>query len=179
MTSVRDLFAFSAFALVAFWSSLCAGNGDVDALIALKQSLSDPSGNLASWDPYLVNPCTWFHVTCNGDNRVTRIDLAGLNLGGRLAPQLGNIDTLQYLELGLNKIQGSIPAELGNLRSLIAFDLFNNNLSGPLPATLGNLKQLLFLRVNDNSSLTGKVPPAVLSLLNLRQLDISNTGLSR
>ncbi|KAF0917454.1 hypothetical protein E2562_020571 [Oryza meyeriana var. granulata] len=44
-----------------------------DALYALRRALSDPRGVLQSWDPTLVNPCTWFHVTCNRDGRVTRL----------------------------------------------------------------------------------------------------------
>lgn len=44
-----------------------------DALNALKNSLDDPNNVLSSWDPTLVNPCTWFHVTCNNDNSVTRV----------------------------------------------------------------------------------------------------------
>lgn len=44
-----------------------------DALNALKTNLADPNNVLQSWDPTLVNPCTWFHVTCNSDNSVTRV----------------------------------------------------------------------------------------------------------
>lgn len=49
------------------------GNSDGDALSALRRSLTDPDKVLQSWDPNLVSPCTWFHVTCNQDNRVTRV----------------------------------------------------------------------------------------------------------
>ena len=44
-----------------------------DALNALKVQLSDPNNVLQSWDPTLVNPCTWYHVTCNNENSVTRL----------------------------------------------------------------------------------------------------------
>ena len=44
-----------------------------DALHVFKKSLSDPGNVLQSWDPTLVNPCTWFHVTCNQDNNVVRM----------------------------------------------------------------------------------------------------------
>lgn len=59
--------------LVASFGRPAAGNGEGDALYSLRRSLSDPDGVLQSWDPTLVNPCTWFHITCNGDNRVTRV----------------------------------------------------------------------------------------------------------
>ena len=52
---------------------LVYGNSESDALYTLRKSLSDPDNVLQSWDPTLVNPCTWFHITCNQDNRVTRL----------------------------------------------------------------------------------------------------------
>lgn len=51
------------------------GNTEGDALYTLRRSLSDPDNVLQSWDPTLVNPCTWFHVTCNQANRVTRLSV--------------------------------------------------------------------------------------------------------
>ena len=44
-----------------------------DALYALRRNLHDPENVLQSWDPTLVNPCTWFHVTRDRDNRVTSL----------------------------------------------------------------------------------------------------------
>nr|CAB3472881.1 unnamed protein product [Digitaria exilis] len=99
-----------------------ASNAEGDALYALRSALTDPRGVLQSWDPTLVNPCTWFHVTCNRDNRVTRV------------------------ELYKNNIQGTIPAELGNLKSLISLDLYNNNITGTIPKELGQMKSLRCLK---------------------------------
>ncbi|EEF44285.1 hypothetical protein RCOM_1022630 [Ricinus communis] len=45
------------------------GNAEADALIAQKYSLSDPDNVLRSWDPTLVDPCTWIHITCNEENQ--------------------------------------------------------------------------------------------------------------
>jgi hypothetical protein len=50
-----------------------ASNEEGDALYALRQRLKDPNGVLESWDPTLVNPCTWFHVTCDQAGRVVRL----------------------------------------------------------------------------------------------------------
>lgn len=44
-----------------------------DALYALRRAVKDPQHVLESWDPTLVDPCTWFHVTCDAHNRVTRL----------------------------------------------------------------------------------------------------------
>ncbi|XP_058078435.1 leucine-rich repeat protein 1-like isoform X1 [Magnolia sinica] len=151
-------------------------NSESDALHALRRSLSDPDNVLESWDPTLVNPCTWFHITCNQDNRVTRLDLGNSNLSGHLVPELGKLEHLQYLELYKNNIQGTIPAELGNLKSLISLDLYNNNISGVIPPSLGKLKSLVFLRLNDNQ-LSGQIPRELLGISSLKVVDITNNNL--
>ncbi|XP_051141923.1 leucine-rich repeat protein 1-like [Andrographis paniculata] len=152
------------------------GNSDGDALSSLRRSLSDPDKVLESWDPNLVTPCTWFHVTCNKDSRVTRLDLGNSNLSGHLVPELGKLEHLEYLELYRNNIQGSIPSELGKLKKLISLDLYNNNISGKIPPSLGNLKSLVFLRLNDNQ-LTGPIPRTLASVSSLKVVDVSNNNL--
>ncbi|CAN7038156.1 hypothetical protein IGI04_005148 [Brassica rapa subsp. trilocularis] len=156
--------------------NLVEANSDGDALYALRQSLSDPDHVLQSWDQNLVNPCTWFHVSCNQDSRVTRVDLGNSNLSGHLAPELGKLEHLQYLELYKNNIQGTIPSELGNLKSLISLDLYNNNLTGQIPTSLGKLKSLVFLRLNDNR-LTGSIPRELTKIPSLKVFDVSNNDL--
>lgn len=149
-----------------------SGNAEGDALNALKSSLLDPNGVLQSWDATLVNPCTWFHVTCNTDNSVTRVDLGNANLTGTLVPSLGNLANLEYLELYSNNISGTVPYELGDLTNLVSLDLYLNTLSGPIPDTLGKLKKLRFLRLNNNS-LTGEIPRSLTNISTLQVLDLS------
>ncbi|KAJ0037539.1 hypothetical protein Pint_23785 [Pistacia integerrima] len=146
----------------------------------LESHLVDPNNVLQSWDPTLVNPCTWFHVTCNSENSVTRVDLGNAGLHGPLVPQLGNLTNFQYLEVFENNISGSIPDEIGHLTSLVSLDLYNNKLSGPIPATLGNLKSLRFMRLNNNN-LSGILPAEVIRLItfgNLRVLNVANNSLA-
>ncbi|KAI3805103.1 hypothetical protein L1987_27158 [Smallanthus sonchifolius] len=100
-----------------------------DALTALKNQLTDPTSVMQSWDATLPNPCTWFHVTCNSEDSVTRVELYS------------------------NNITGNIPTELGKLKSLMSLDLYLNRLGGNIPDTLGNLKKLRFL-FNNNTNLT-------------------------
>uniref|UniRef100_A0A7C9CRR9 Uncharacterized protein n=1 Tax=Opuntia streptacantha TaxID=393608 RepID=A0A7C9CRR9_OPUST len=166
------------FCLILIFSHFCgaSGNAEGDALNALRSNLFDPNGVLQSWDSTLVNPCKWFHVTCDSDNSVTRVDLGNANLTGSLVPQLGNLANLQYLELYSNNISGSIPVELGNLTSLVSLDLYLNSLSGPIPYTLGNLKRLRFLRLNNNS-LTGEIPMPLTTITALQVLDLSYNDL--
>lgn len=167
---VSLIIVFSAFLRVS-------GNSEGDALNALKSNLADPNNVLQSWDATLVNPCTWFHVTCNSDNSVTRVDLGNANLSGQLVSQLGQLTNLQYLELYSNNISGKIPEELGNLTNLVSLDLYMNKLSGPIPTTLGKLAKLRFLRLNNNT-LTGTIPRSLTTVMTLQVLDLSNNQLT-
>lgn len=175
MGSKRHL--VSLFVLIGCAFVVCGScNSEGDALHAFRRSLSDPDNVLQSWDPTLVNPCTWFHVTCNQDNAVTRVDLGNSRLSGHLVPDLGNLHHLQYLELYKNKIGGNIPEELGKLKKLVSLDLYNNNLTGSIPKSFGNLKSLIFLRLNNNQ-LSGQIPRALTSIKSLKVIDLSANDL--
>ncbi|KAL3631998.1 protein kinase superfamily [Castilleja foliolosa] len=152
-------------------------NDEGNALNALKRELSDPNNVLQSWDPTLIDPCTWFHVTCNTDNKVIRVDLGKAGLSGTLVPDLKVLKSLQYLELYKNNLSGTIPSELGELTSLRSLDLYNNNLNGDIPDKLDNLKSLIFLRVNNNR-LTGSIPQSLVNIGSLEVIDLSNNDLS-
>ncbi|KAL3632002.1 protein kinase superfamily [Castilleja foliolosa] len=127
-------------------------NDEGNALNALKEKLTDPNNVLQSWDPTLLSPCTWFHVTCNNDNNVTR------------------------MELYKNNLSGTIPSELGELTSLRSLDLYNNNLNGDIPDKLDNLKSLIFLRVNNNR-LTGSILQSLTNIESLMIIDLSYNDL--
>lgn len=95
--------------------------GDASAMLALKKSLNPP--DTTGWsDP---DPCNWSHVSCSGDNRVTRIQLGHMNLQGTLPPNLSDLSQLQRLELQWNNISGPLPT-LNGLSSLLVLMLSNN-----------------------------------------------------
>uniref|UniRef100_A0A2N9E6J1 Protein kinase domain-containing protein n=1 Tax=Fagus sylvatica TaxID=28930 RepID=A0A2N9E6J1_FAGSY len=171
--------AFFSLYLIFLLPPLCliSANMEGDALHNLRTNLKDPNNVLQSWDPTLVNPCTWFHVTCNNDNSVIRVDLGNAALSGTLVPQLGQLKNLQYLELYSNNISGQIPSDLGNLTSLVSLDLYLNVFTGPIPDTLGKLSKLRFLRLNNNS-LSGPIPMSLTNISSLQVLDLSNNRLS-
>ncbi|XP_058192107.1 leucine-rich repeat protein 1-like [Rhododendron vialii] len=124
------------------WSG--GGGGWIWMLYAWKIVLVGPNNVLQSWDPTVKSPCTW---------------------------DLGDLDSLQYLEVYGNNLSGSIPRELGKLFHLISLDLYNNQLSGHIPPTLGKLKSLKFMRLNSNK-LTGKIPIQVIQLIQWGNLQI-------
>ncbi|KAJ4847009.1 hypothetical protein Tsubulata_022768 [Turnera subulata] len=132
-------------------------NLEGDALASWKASLTDPNNVLQSWDPTLVNPCTW--------------DVANSGLQGPLVPELGLLSNLKYLKVSGNNISGEIPTAIGNLTNLIRLGLDRNQLSGEIPASLGKLASLKFLNLNSNF-LVGTIPTEVFELLGWGNLRI-------
>lgn len=169
-------FQYVLVAIFLLLSVTTNANSEGDALYAFRRAVKDPNNVLQSWDPTLVDPCTWFHVTCDDHNHVTRLDLGHAKLSGRLVPELGRLHRLQFLELYKNELVGPIPKELGDLNNLVSLGLYHNNLTGPIPPTLSNLSNLKFLRLNTNK-LTGRIPRELTQLGNLNILDLSNNDL--
>jgi Leucine-rich repeat (LRR) protein len=116
------------------------------------------------------DPCTWRGVTC-ATGHVVRLFLPGNSLSGAIRPQLGDLASLQDLELGGNQLSGSIPPELGRLAYLEWLDLEANHLSGSIPPELGNLTSLQGLLLYGND-LCGSIPPAMRNLTNLRTFQL-------
>ncbi|WCJ17907.1 somatic embryogenesis receptor-like kinase 1 [Euphorbia peplus] len=173
--SPLSLLSFS-FSLLLSLSPSLSTNSEGNALHALRSKLSDPTNVLQSWDPTLVNPCTWFHVLCDSNNNVIRLDLGNSNISGSLVPELGQLEHLQYLELYKNDISGPIPKELCDLKHLVSLDLFDNKFEGEIPKCLSKLKSLRFLRLNNNK-LTGSIPRELTTLNDLKVFDVSNNDL--
>uniref|UniRef100_A0ACD5ZQL4 Uncharacterized protein n=1 Tax=Avena sativa TaxID=4498 RepID=A0ACD5ZQL4_AVESA len=173
-------FGAAVLASILALATLASCNTEGDILYAQRQAWTDPNNVLQSWDATLLNPCTWFHVTCNSDNSVIRVDLGNASISGTLIPELGGLTNLQYLALFANNMSGPIPATLGNLTSLVSLDLHDNLLTGAIPASLGAVGTLRFLRLQGNM-LTGTVPLEVLSLVlvgNLTELNVARNDLA-
>ncbi|GLJ16790.1 hypothetical protein SUGI_0289190 [Cryptomeria japonica] len=148
-TSISKLmvmyFVVGGFVVCNLLSIQCNANTEADALIDLKKMLDDPQNVLGSWDPSLVNPCTWFHVTCNNDDHVIRVDLGNGGLSGTLSPRIGDLPNLQILDFSRNSLSGSLPPSLGNLKNLNFLDLSDNKFSGKIPTSLDQLSNLRLL----------------------------------
>ncbi|CAM8945023.1 unnamed protein product [Rhodiola kirilowii] len=171
-----DLRFVLLLSLLFFISFAYSSSSEGNALYAFRMRLNDPKNVLQSWDPTLVNPCTWFHVTCDANSHVVRLDLGSSNISGTLGPELGELKLLQYLELYSNNIGGKIPDELGSLENLISMDLYGNRLEGKIPNSFSKLKSLIFMRLNDNK-LSGPIPRELTSLTNLKSFDVSNNDI--
>ncbi|XP_052188970.1 probable LRR receptor-like serine/threonine-protein kinase At5g10290 isoform X4 [Diospyros lotus] len=164
------------FAVLACLHSFVSPDAQGDALLAMKNDLNASADQLANWNPYQVSPCSWFKITCDGNN-VISVSLSSMGFSGTLSPKVGVLKTLRTLSLQGNRITGKIPKEFGNLTSLTTLDLENNSLTGEIPPSLGNLKNLRFLTLNQNN-LTGTIPDSLSHLPNLIILQLASNSLS-
>ncbi|KAI3456143.1 hypothetical protein Pfo_012806 [Paulownia fortunei] len=137
----------------------------------------EPSGVLANWNPNDCDPCMWSGVDCQ-DGKVVMLNLNGHDLEGVLAPELGNLTHLRFLDLSKNHLSGTIPPQFGQLTTLEVLDLRDNNLGGTVPAELGglhSLKRLLLCNNRFEGSIPGEIEKLSL-LTDLQFNDILTTA---
>ena len=156
------------------------------ALVALYEATDGP--NWIKSENWLTDAPLgdWYGVETDAAGRVIRLDLAGSSdgeggdlhgLSGPIPPELGDLASLESLDLGYNLLSGPIPPELGSLASLRGLNLRANRLSGPIPSELRDLASLVLLWIGDNS-LSGPIPPELGDLASLKYLGLWSNSLS-
>lgn len=172
--------------LIVLFCVFCIGNTalqaqtphpDIAPLTALYNATNGPNWtNKTNWLSD-NNPCGWFGIFCDGNGRVTHLQVVNNNLVGTIPAELGNLSQLKELFLSENQLSGSISPEIGNLTNLNGLGLSKNQLSGSIPPQLGNLTNLDRLYLSNNQ-LTGSIPYQIGSMTNLKQLYLSENKLS-
>lgn len=84
---------------------------------------------------------------------------------GTIPSELGEIRTLEQIDLNFNLLEGSIPEELYNLSNLRQMDLNDNELTGTISTEIGKLTRLSFFQI-ENNRFSGTVPSQI-SALNI------------
>ncbi|KAL6838401.1 hypothetical protein ACP4OV_031646 [Aristida adscensionis] len=161
-----------------------------EALLAFKEAVAaDPLDVLSNWtvgpgsaSGGLPRHCNWTGVACEGAGHVVSIQLSETQLRGTLTPFLGNICTLQVLDLRLNDFSGAIPHELGRLGELEQLVHYSNNFTGgrrhpPRARRIGDLPNLKGFAAYTNN-LVGELPASFAKLTKLEMLDLSSNQLS-
>ncbi|KAM3204794.1 putative LRR receptor-like serine/threonine-protein kinase isoform X5 [Capsicum annuum] len=156
---------------------------EVSALVAIKNSLIDNTRYLKNWDK--GDPCTsnWTGVNCfnkvgaSGYLHVKELRMMAMGLSGSLAPELGQLSHLHFLNFMWNDLTGSIPEEIGNIKSLKLLLLTGNRLSGSLSDKLGYLPNLRIFQIDQNQ-ISGRIPKSFSNLNSVQHIHFNNNSLS-
>lgn len=140
--------------------------GEREALLKFKKSLTKSSKLLSSWKKGEQDCCKWGGVSCdNSTGHVIKLDLSASSddSGGKqgqlkanyLDNSLLELEHLEELDLSHNDFRGTpIPSFIGSMKKLTYLDLGGAGFSGSVPIELGNLHSLVFLDLTSNA-LTG------------------------
>ena len=146
---------------------------DCEAMLASLDALS--VDRTLNWDKDLPIG-EWEGVEVRG-SRVVLLSIANEDIAGTIPSELGNLDSLQFLNLRTNGLKGGIPKELGNLANLRVLNLRENQLTGEIPTELGDLTELTELLLGVNR-LTGEIPTELGSLVELRSINLVSNQLT-
>ncbi|KAL2503504.1 LRR receptor-like serine/threonine-protein kinase FLS2 [Abeliophyllum distichum] len=100
----------------------------------------------------------------------------GCNIKGPIPSEIGNLSSLESIDLDSNKLTGFIPSTLGKL-NLEAIYLEHNSLSGYIPPDLCQLSKLGDLYLNANM-LNGTIPACLGELKSLRRVFLHSNRLT-
>ncbi|KAH9574042.1 hypothetical protein CY35_01G034100 [Sphagnum magellanicum] len=177
------LLLLSFMMLLSMTAMAISDSVDTSALMAFKNGIIDRSNKLSNWQGN--DPCgdKWSGVTCGSTNsstnvsRFSELQLSNCNLGGQLAPELGNLSQLSILNLMMNNITGTIPSSIGNLQNLSLLLLNANQLTGSIPSELGQLTTLNRLQLDQNQ-LSGPLPSSLGNMTKVQHLHMNNNSFS-
>ncbi|MDE2878622.1 Ig-like domain-containing protein [Candidatus Palauibacter soopunensis] len=155
----------------------CGLLSDREVLEALYEATGGPDwANRRNWlsDAPLGE---WHGVEVDGQDRVVYVSLSANGLRGRIPAELGELASLETLDLYRNGLTGPIPPTVADLAELHTLDLGENDLTGAIPPELGSLANLRWLWLNENG-LTGRIPSELGNLADLRILDLGANSLT-
>ncbi|OWM90269.1 MDIS1-interacting receptor like kinase 1 [Punica granatum] len=157
-------------------SSSSGGDGEVSALLPLRDALTDPLNRLRDWKlPQNANAtftghCNWPGVQCNSDHVVERLDLSHWNLSGTIPDDIIQLKGLSSLNICCNAFS-KFPGSLTNLTSLSSLDVSQNLFMDRFPIGFGRLFRLTYLNASSNN-FSGFIPKDLSNLTSLESLDL-------
>lgn len=153
-------------------------------LLEFKNSVSDPSGILSSWQTNTSSHCSWFGVSCDSESRVVALNITGGDVSeGNSKPFFSCLMTAQFPFYGFGmrrrtclhgrgKLVGKLSPLVGGLSELRVLSLPFNGFSGEFPPEIWGLEKLEVLDVEGNF-LSGRLPNEFVGLRNLRVLNLA------
>ncbi|KAI3454098.1 hypothetical protein Pfo_010761 [Paulownia fortunei] len=153
--------------------STCKGS-ELELLLSMKASINDQLESLSSWNSS-VSLCKWNGITCFDSSHVSKIELPGKNLSGRISESIFRLPYIQTIDLSRNQLSGDIPRNLSSCFSLRYLNLSSNNLTGLIPSGLLPVLETLDLSSN---MISGEIPQDIGLFSGLKVLDFGGNVLS-
>ena len=155
------------------FNGICTEQSDLDVLQIIIDNSSETinmemdDNNNGLIEPIELGTQWWVdgrlaELNCNYD-LANEYALGDLGLSGNIPPEIGNLESMEFLWLEDNQLTGPIPSGIGNLEHLKYLILQYNQISGPIPSEIGNLSNLEILKL-DNNQLTGFIPDSICNL---------------
>ncbi|KAJ9691215.1 hypothetical protein PVL29_013406 [Vitis rotundifolia] len=178
---------------------------DILALLEFKKGIKhDPTGYvLNSWNEESIDfngcPSSWNGIVCNGVNvagvvldhqglsadvdlsvfsnltMLVKLSMSGNSISGKIPDNIGDLKSLEYLDLSDNLFFSSLPPGIGKLANLKNLSLAGNNFSGSIPDSISGLESIQSLDFSRNS-FSGDMAASLTKLANLVSLNLSLNG---
>ncbi|XP_010462912.1 PREDICTED: receptor-like kinase TMK2 [Camelina sativa] len=170
------IIAKSFILLLCFVASVYgqSSSPDAAAMTALRRSLKLP-GSLNWSDP---DPCKWSSsIQCDGNNRITKIQIGNKGISGTLPPDLKNLSSLMIFEVMHNKITGKIPSFAG-LKSLNRVYFNDNSFDSIDSDFFANLTSLQQVSLDNNPFGPWEIPLSLKDATTLSEFSAANCSLN-
>jgi len=135
--------------------------------------------NWKNKDLWLSNKsfCMWYGIACDNYDMVIGISLSSNNIIGYIPSEIGELRSLQFINLSDNSLSTTIPKNIANLESLKQFFIPNNRVIGSLPSQISFLQKLVDLDVSHNL-LSSYIPEEIGMVESLENLTLANNSFS-
>mmetsp|Transcript_46132 Transcript_46132/g.68729 ORF Transcript_46132/g.68729 Transcript_46132/m.68729 type:complete len:612 (-) Transcript_46132:873-2708(-) len=130
-----------------------------------------------------AHECSWpqnfaENVVCREDRLVILGLTENVAIRGTMAPEIGLLTDLVFLDFTRTAMRGSIPTQIGLLSdSLDRLLLGETKISGPIPSEIGNLAKLVSIRFA-RGSLISSIPTEIGRLGSLRIMEVHENELT-
>ncbi|KAK4788430.1 hypothetical protein SAY86_019749 [Trapa natans] len=165
------LFSISLLCSMLLHSNAQSGDGGV--MLALRKSLDPPPSLGWTGD----DPCSWPHVGCSEEKRVTRIQIGHQNLQGTLPETLNSLTELERLELQFNNISGRLPS-LSGLSSLQVILLSNNQFTYIPSDFFSGLTSLQSIEIDNNPFESWQIPENLKNASSLQNFSANSANIT-
>ncbi|OIW16740.1 hypothetical protein TanjilG_14510 [Lupinus angustifolius] len=181
ITPLRFLQLLSLFlVLLSPQNDVVFADSDKSLLLQFKNSVSDPSGLLLSWNPADgSNHCSWSGVLCDSSFRVVVINITGNGGNRKNLNPCSNFNYFPVFGFGIRRncvgnggaLFGVFSPSIAELTELKVLSLPFNRLEGLVPDGIWGMEKLEVLDLEGNL-LSGSIPVNFRGLSNLRVLNL-------